>query len=102
VFRAAGGDIEAIVDGGDVFDSIRGTLCTNAGELVFYATPRGGDIGIYRGPGAERILAVGDALLGSTVTLFVLNPVSINERGQLAIRVELADGRQAVVRAEPR
>jgi hypothetical protein len=39
--------------------------------------------------------------LVATVVDFALNPVSINERGQMAIRVALEDGRQLILRADP-
>ena len=43
----------------------------------------------------------GDALFGSTVADFALNPVSFNDAGQVAIRATLANGRQLIVRADP-
>src|SRR5690606_11011916 len=75
----------------------------DGGRVIFYATPRGGRLGIYAGPepAADRVLAVGEPLLGSAVTGFALNPVSINGAGQLAVRVQPADGPQAVLRADP-
>ena len=66
------------------------------------ATPRGGGLGLFAGPDPEahRILAVGDDLLGSSVTDLAANPVSINGVGQVAIRATLDDGRQLIVRYE--
>jgi len=32
---------------------------------------------------------------------FALNPISMNERGQVAVRVKLADECQTIVRADP-
>jgi hypothetical protein len=49
----------------------------------------------------HRVLGVGDRLHGATVVDFALNPVSVNARGQLAIRVALDDGRQFIVRGDP-
>ena len=72
------------------------------GTIGFRAPlPVGGD-GIYTGPDPEhdRIFAIGDQLLDSTVTGFALNPVSINDAGQLAIRIALESGRQLIVRAD--
>lgn len=81
--------------------SYRGVLPADGDRLVFYATPPGGSIGIYLSASGRvtRLLGIGDPVIGSTVTGFALNPVSINRRGQPAIRLELADGRQAIVRA---
>lgn len=79
-------------------------LLGNAGRLVFYGTPRGGQLGVFTGsdPRRDCIVRVGGALLDSTIDEFALNPVSINLSGQVAIRVKLASGRQVVVRADPR
>lgn len=103
IFAATDGAPEAVVDTRAPFESFRGALVDDGGAVVFYATPRGGRLGIYSGadPVADRVLGIGDALAGATVAGFVLNPVSINARGQLAIRVELDDGRQLIVRADP-
>ncbi len=71
--------------------------------MVRIATPRGGSLGLFAGPEpeADRILAVGDPLFGSTVADLASNPVSVNAAGQVAVRARLADGRQLVLRADP-
>jgi hypothetical protein len=70
---------------------------------VRIATRRGGTLGLYGGadPDADRILAVADHAFGSTVVEFAANQVSINDGGQVAVRVSLADGRQLILRADP-
>jgi len=85
------------------FEAYRGALITYAGAVVMIATPRGGSIGLFGGPDpeADRILALGDSLLDSTVEDFAANAVSINASGQVAIRASLADGRHVIVRADP-
>jgi hypothetical protein len=101
ILKAENGHIERVAGSEDGFESFRGALIDGAGSVVFFATPPGKALGIYAGPDPARdaVLCVGDPLLGSTVTSFALNPVSINALGQLAIRVELASGAQAIVRA---
>jgi hypothetical protein len=103
VFVARGGQVETAVAPVPRFASVRGALADGRGVAVFYATPVGGELGIYAAaePGGPPIVAVGGRLCGAQVTAFALNPVSINRRGQLAIRIELAGGRQAIVRADP-
>ncbi|GDX81735.1 hypothetical protein LBMAG42_35460 [Deltaproteobacteria bacterium] len=104
VFYCLDGRLEEVVDAGVTFESIRGALVDGVGRVVFYATPRGGTLGIYRGmhPTNDRILGLGDALLGSVVVDLALNPVSINQAGQFAIRVALADGQEAILRVNGR
>jgi len=53
------------------------------------------------GTDADRILAIGEALRGSSVADFGANPVSINAGGHVAVRATLADGRQLILRADP-
>jgi hypothetical protein len=103
VFAVDRGEPALVVDTRAPFESVRGALIDDHGTVVFYATPRGGRLGIYAGPDpvADRILGVGDSHAGASIAAFALNPVSINTRGQLAIRLELDDGRQLIVRADP-
>jgi hypothetical protein len=60
-------------------------------------------LGLFAGPDreADRILALGDPLLGSTVTELASNPVSVNAASQVTIRARLTDGRQLILRADP-
>ena len=103
VFIASEGTITAVVDTSTRFESFRGALVDGSGKVVFYATPRGGTLGVYSGPDpvADRVISVGMEVLGSTVVDFALNPVSINGPGQIAVRIRLADGRQHIVRLDP-
>ena len=103
VFTVADGELTAVAGPSGPFESFRGSLLDGAGRLVFYATPRGGELGLFAGPDPEAdcLLAVGSPLFGSIVAGFALNPVSINDAGQLAVRVALLDERQLVLRADP-
>lgn len=103
IFTAASGRLACVVDAEAGFESFRGVLINNTGPVAFYGTPAGGRLGIYAGadPIRHRVLGLGDTLFGATVVDFALNPVSINELGQLAIRVALDDRRQFILRADP-
>ena len=103
IFTAEEGRIARVLDTDGAFEAFRGALITGTGVVVHIARPRGGRLGLFAGPDpqADRILAVGDSLLGSTVSELALNPVSVNGPGQVAIRVKLADGRQVILRADP-
>ena len=84
------------------FESVRGVLADRSGGLVLIATPRAAPFGVYRGADPRRlVIGLGSEVDGSPVTDFALNPVSINARGQLAVRVLLGDGRHAIVRVDP-
>ena len=85
VFLATDGLITPLLDARSGFASFRGALLSAAGELVFYATPTGGELGIYTGPdpASDCLLQVGGRLFNSTVAGFALNPVSINRSGEL-------------------
>ena len=97
------GRFATVADNDGAFESFRGALINNAGTVVFLATPKGGALGVYSGsdPVADKIISIGDPMVGSTVADFALNPVSINDCNQLAIRVALASGRQLIIRADP-
>jgi hypothetical protein len=103
IFTVKDGLSSTIVDSDGPFESFRGALINNPEKIIFYATPNRGTLGIYYGPDpdSDRILAIGDPMLSSTVSEFALNPVSINNAGQLAIRVKLDDNRQVILRADP-
>lgn len=102
LFTVFKGQVSTVVDTAGPFESFRGVLIDNAGGVVFYGTPAGGQLGVFGGPDPETdgILSLGQPLDGSTVVDFALNPVSINHRGQLAIRIALEDGRQRILRAD--
>jgi len=101
VFTADEDRITPLGDGS--FEAYRGALINDAGGVVLLATPPGGSLGLFAGPDpeADRILAIGDSLLDSTVEEFASNPVSVNAVGQVAVRAKLADGRQLILRADP-
>ncbi len=103
VFVLSGTEFETVLDTTGPFESFRGVLLAADGSVLFYGTPRGGELGIFSGPdpSRDRVLGIGAPLFGSTVVEFALNPVSINGTGQIAIRVMLADNRQWILRADP-
>lgn len=79
---------------------------SNLPGAVFGADLKAGGTGIFDGPdpAVDKILAKDDALFGSTVVGFptnFLNPRGLNNVGQVVFRVNLADGRTVLVRADP-
>jgi hypothetical protein len=104
IFTELDGRITPIIDTTGAFETFRGALVSDGGAVVIIGTPRGGSLGLFAGPDpvADRILALGDTLLGSTVDDLAANPVSVNASNQVAIRARLADGRQLILRSDPR
>lgn len=104
IFTSESGRISSRLESSAPFAATRGALINDAGDLVFFAQPRSGTLGLYTGddPATDRLFGHGDILFGAPIAEFVLNPVSMNNAGQLAIRVKLADGRHFIVRADPR
>ena len=103
IFAATARGVTPLVAADGMFESYRGALANNSGLVAFCATPRRGRLGVFSGPDpvANRIICIGDSLFGSTVTDFALNPVSVNESAQMAIRVSLSDNRQVILRIDP-
>ncbi len=77
--------------------ALRGVLINTSGVVVFYATPEGGDLGVYLIGSSEPKFRMNGDLFGSPIVDFALNPVSANERGQFAVRVKLKDARQFIL-----
>lgn len=98
VFAVDGGTPTRLIDGRGRFESIRGALAGGP-HLCFFATPPGGTLGVYDGAG-RCLVSLGEARSGAVVVDLALNPVSIDERGQIALRLALAGGRQQIVRAD--
>jgi len=103
IFTVDEGQIVQVLDTEGAFESCRGALISSGGAVVCIATPRGGSLGLFAGPDldADRILALRDPLLGSSVADLAANPVSVNADGHVAVRATLADGRQLILRADP-
>ena len=99
LFRVADGREALAVDAGVLrFQSLRGCLLDEDGELFFTGTPRGGRLGVYRvtPEGVRCLLEEGAVMTGARVQGFALNPVSIVASGRIAARMLLDDGRQLI------
>jgi hypothetical protein len=88
--------------GFESFDSVVDLALSDSGTVAFLL--EGSDTtGVFTGPDpvADKVLATGDPLCGSTVTAVNFQRYGINASDQLALAVELADSRELIVRAEP-
>jgi hypothetical protein len=86
-------------------NGFRGVAINDRGNVAFVAALDDGDLGIFTGPEVvrDKVIAVGDPLAGSSVSGgIVMSRQSLNNKGQIAFQVTLADGRIVIVRAEPK
>lgn len=85
------------------FTQIFGPTINERGAVAFMAYLTSGQWGIFTGPDpvADRVIVEGDSLAGSTVTRILLAAPAINSRGDVTFAVFLADGRRAIIRAQP-
>jgi len=94
IFQVENGVAKRIFDG--TADSID---INNQGVVAFDADNK---ISILSNGVSEQIIGSGDSLLGSTVkSVFFPSSKSLNNAGQLAFYVELADGTKGIFRADP-
>ena len=105
LFLASHGEIRTVLDStGSFLDFGRAPGINAHGEIAFQGITSD-LVGIFTGgdPVADRVIAVGDAIDGSTVSSFgpLAFDSALNNRGQLAFIVVLADGRTGVYRADP-
>jgi len=102
VFTAREGIVETAIESARQFESFRGALIDDDGRIVFYATPSGGMLGIHAldTAGPRRLICLRDEFGTCPLTDFALNPVSLNNAGQVALRLKLADGRQFIARLD--
>jgi hypothetical protein len=106
LFLSRHGRISTVLDSTGAFAEFGTAAALNRrGLIAFEGRTRKGLLGIFTGgdPVADRVIAVGDPLDGSTVqTLDVLAfDAALNDRGQIAFIATLADGRTGVYRADP-
>jgi len=111
LFLGRRGEIRTVLDSTGAFAGFGLAPALNArGEIAFQGTTKSltteSLTGIFTGgdPVADRVIATDDPLDGSTVSGFdeVSFRSSLNNAGQIAFLVRLADGRTAVYRADPR
>lgn len=102
IFTSNGGSLTPLVDTSGAFSSFFSPAINNNGIVAFGAELDTGKSGIFTGsdPVADKVIAVGDQLFGSTVTSLDFSPKGFNDAGQLAFFAELADGTSGIFRAD--
>lgn len=104
IFKAADDEIETVVNSHGAYRDFVGSFSlNNHGAIAFAASTDDGVDGIFTGanPKTHKVVAIGDALFGSSVTELDFFREGLNDHGQVAFVASLADGTQALVRADP-
>ena len=105
LFLASRGEISTVLDSTGSFTEFGRAPAINArGKIAFEGTTPD-LVGIFTGgdPVADRVIGVGDVIDGSAVSSVgsLAFDSALNNRGQLAFIVGLADGRTGIYRADP-
>ncbi len=106
IFKSSKGNLTTIADNTSrsIFKDFKSDVALNQqGDVTFLADLKDGSTAIYTwsGTGLHKVIAVGDALDGSTVTSILISHKGLNDRGQIAFDAVLANGGQEVFRADP-
>jgi hypothetical protein len=103
VFAGDGTMTTTIADNSGAFDAFDEPAINNAGDVAFRAELDDGGHGIYVGadPVADKVIAYGDALFGSTVTQLEFFHFGHNDAGQIAFVYSLDDGQYGIAVATP-
>ena len=103
IFVGNGGALTLIADTNGVFNRFPGTVSINdSGTVAFTAGFQNSyRSGIFTGPDpvADKVIATGDPLFGSTV--FGVGGTLENDSGQIAFLASLTNGDTVLVRADP-
>jgi len=105
IFTGAGGATTTIANNSGAFSSFLGDPALNAsGTVAFRANLKGGfNSGIFTGAdaAADKVIALGDPLAGSTVAALDFFRDGLNDSGQIAFLAVLADNTRGIYRATP-
>lgn len=103
IFTSNGGGFTTIFDTSELFSSLSLIAINNNGAVVFEAVFDTGEYGIFTGadPVADKVIAIGDPLFGSTVTSLGFSDKGFNDAGQFAFLAQLADGSSGIFIADP-
>lgn len=103
VIAVSKGGTTTYIGNGGPFTSFSAPAINNAGTVAFEAILSGGSFGIFTGsdPVADKVIAAGDPLLGSTVTNLFFSKNGLNNKNQVAFYAQLANGTSGIFRADP-
>jgi hypothetical protein len=92
-----------IADSSGLFSGFWSPALNDEGTVAFSASLDTGEIGIFTGPDpiANKVIATGDTLFGSTVTSLQFFNQGLNNLNQLTFSAAFADGGSGIFRADP-
>jgi hypothetical protein len=101
--QVGAGPLSTIADTLGPYGSFREVSINDGGEVAFYASLAAGGAGIFTGADsiADKVIATGDPLLGSTVSEIAFGRRGLNDNGQIAFWARLANGQQGIFVATP-
>ena len=102
IFTGNGDTISPIVNSNGAFISLNSPSINDSDTVAFQASLATGGEGIFIGsdPVADKVIATGDSLFGSTVTYLAFSTKGLNNSNQLAFAAGLADGSFGIFRAQ--
>jgi hypothetical protein len=104
IYKGSGGSLTTVAQTGAIWGGLSAPSINNFGQVAFRGVTRGfATTGIFTGPDpvADKVVAVGDALDGSTITDVQFYTEGFNDYGQVAFYARLANGRDGFYRADP-
>jgi hypothetical protein len=101
IYVGNGGPLTLVADTSGPYGLLSGASINDKGMIAFAARLQVGGSGIFIGPDpvADKVIASGDSVFGSTV--LNVTGVAENEAGQIAFEATLSDGRTVLIRADP-
>ncbi|MER3590128.1 MAG: exosortase, partial [Mastigocladus sp. ERB_26_1] len=103
IFTVNNGTITTIADNSNAFSFFENPTINDVGTVAFKGVLKDGGLGIYTGPDpvADKVIAAGDPLSGSTVTNIYFSNKGLNNNNQIVFYAILADGTGGIFRADP-
>ncbi|MFN8670936.1 MAG: choice-of-anchor tandem repeat NxxGxxAF-containing protein [Candidatus Sericytochromatia bacterium] len=98
IFIYKNGNIEALFYN-KMFDSFRGALINNNRNIIFYATTKNEGLGVFAYNNNEiiKIISFEEKLFNAPVIDFALNPVSLNDKGEIVLRIKDSNNIHSII-----
>ena len=102
IFTSNGSSLTPIADDSGAFSSFNQVAINDNNTVAFLANLDAGGRGIFTGPDpvADKAVAVGDSLLGSTITSLSFSHKGLNNTDQIAFYATLANGTEGIFRLD--